>query len=69
MISATELANYFKGYVESLEDAAILLSGVIDKLKINIGFDEKNQVLKEIYSLVCMEHVKKNEMLYFEKGR
>lgn len=69
MISATELANYFKGYVESLEDATILLSGVIDKLKINIGFDEKNQVLKEIYSLVCMEHVKKNEMLYFEKGR
>lgn len=69
MISATELVNYFKGYVESLEDVAILLSGVIDRLKINIGFDEKNQVLKEIYSLVCMEHVKKNEMLYFEKGR
>ena len=69
MISATERANYFKGYVESLEDAVILLSGVIDKLKINIGFDEKNRVLKEIYSLVCMEHVKKNEMLYFEKGR
>ena len=69
MISATELANYFKGYVESLEDAAILLSGVIDKLKINIGFGEKNRILKKIYSLVCMEHVKKNEMLYFEKGR
>lgn len=69
MISATELANYFKGYVESLEDAAILLSGVIDKLKINIGFGEKNRILKKIYSLVCMEHVKKNKMLYFEKGR
>lgn len=69
MISATELANYFKGYVESLEDAVILLSGVIDKLKINIGFVEKNRILKKIYSLVCMEHVKKNEMLYFEKGR
>lgn len=68
-VSATELANYFKGYVESLEDTVTLLSGVIDKLKINIGFDEKNRILKEIYSLVCMEHVKKNEMLYFEKGR
>ncbi len=68
-MSAEEMAECFKGYVESLEDAAILLSGVIDKLKINIGFGEKNRILKKIYSLVCIEHVKKNEMLYFEKGR
>lgn len=68
-ISAEEMVEYFKGYVDSMGDVAVLLSGVIDKLKINIGFDEKNRILKKIYSLVCMEHVKKNEMLYFEKGR
>lgn len=68
-ISAEEMVEYFKGYVDSMGDVAVLLSGVIDKLKINIGFDEKNRILKKIYSLVCMEHVKKNEMLHFEKGR
>lgn len=68
-ISATELANYFKGYVESMEDATTLLSKLIDKLGINMGFDEKYRLLNEIYSLVCMEKVKKEEIPYFEKGR
>lgn len=68
-ISATERANYFKGYVESMEDATTLLSKLIDKLRINMGFDEKYRLLNEIYSLVCMEKVKKEEIPYFEKGR
>lgn len=68
-ISATERANYFKGYVESMEDATTLLSKLIDKLGINMGFDEKYRLLNEIYSLVCMEKVKKEEIPYFEKGR
>lgn len=55
--------------MESMEDATTLLSGLIDKIGINIGFDKKYRLLNEIYSLVCMEKVKKNEIPYFEKGR
>ena len=69
VVSAKQLAGCFKEYVESMEDATTLLSGLIDKLGINIGFDKKYRLLNEIYSLVCMEKVKKNEIPYFEKGR
>ena len=69
VVSVKQLAGCFKEYVESMEDATTLLSGLIDKLGINIGFDKKYRLLNEIYSLACMEKVKKNEMPYFEKGR
>ena len=69
VVSVKQLAGCFKEYVESMEDATTLLSGLIDKLGINIGFDKKYRLLNEIYSLVCMEKVKKNEIPYFEKGR
>lgn len=66
---SVRLVGCFKGYVESKEDVATLLSKLIDKLEINMGFDEKYRLLNEIYSLVCMEKVKKEEIPYFEKGR
>ncbi|RKI27947.1 hypothetical protein D7V82_15440 [bacterium 1xD8-6] len=69
VVSVKQLAGCFKEYVESMEDATTLLSGLIDKIGINIGFDKKYRLLNEIYSLVCMEKVKKNEIPYFEKGR
>lgn len=69
VVSVKQLAGCFKEYVESMEDATTLLSGLIDKMGINIGFDKKYRLLNEIYSLVCMEKVKKNEIPYFEKGR
>ena len=69
VVSVKQLAGCFKEYVESMEDATTLLSGLIDKIGINIGFDKKYRLLNEIYSLACMEKVKKNEMPYFEKGR
>lgn len=68
-VSVKRLAGCFKGYAENMEDTTTLLSRLIDKLGINIGFDKKYRLLNEIYSLVCMEKVKKNEIPYFEKGR
>ncbi len=69
VVSVKRLAGCFKEYVESMEDATTLLSGLIDKLGINIGFDKKYRLLNEIYSLVCMEKAKKKGIPYIEKGR
>lgn len=60
-ISATELANYFKGYVESKEDVAALLSGIINKLDVDIGFDEKYWFVSEVYSEICKYKIQKEK--------
>lgn len=68
-VSAREMAEYFKEYVESMEDAAVLLSGVIDKFGVDMEFAEKYRLGNEIYSLACSEEVKREGILYSEKRR
>lgn len=47
-ISAEEMVGYFKGYVDSMGDAAVLLLGVIDKFGVDMEFYDKYRFANEI---------------------
>lgn len=61
-MSAEEMAEYFKGYVESMEDVTTLLLGIIKKLGVDMQFDKKYRFISEVYGEICEYKIQKREM-------
>lgn len=60
-VSATELTNCFKGYVESKEDATVLVLNVLEKLGVRMSFEAKFTLVNGIYAAVDKEMVQEKE--------
>ncbi len=60
-VSVKRLAGCFKEYVESTEDIVALLSGVINKMGVNIGDDEKYRFVSEVYGEICEYKIQKEK--------
>lgn len=61
VVSAKRLAGCFKEYVEDTENIAALLSGVINKMGVNIGVDEKYRFISEVYGEICEYKIQKEK--------
>ena len=61
-MSAEEMAEYFKGYVESMEDVTTLLLGIIKKLGVEMQFDKKYRFISEVYGEICEYKIQKSKM-------